>query len=77
MTEERLDFNQLPSDGSIECPDCHTHTTEPHPGCECRELTRSDEYPSGYHINLYHHSCKQIITTKIPIKLRCNIKDKD
>ena len=46
----RKEFDLLPSDGKVQCPDCGRYGTAPDPGCYCRAEV-------GYHINKYHHYC--------------------
>lgn len=51
----RAEFNALPADGMVACPDCGGRGTEPHPNCHCPP---NDLSPFGTkHINLWHHVC--------------------
>ena len=50
----RQEYDQLDSNGQVNCPDCGKRSTTPYPGCHCPGS------PTGYgtrHINEYHHQC--------------------
>lgn len=52
----RAEFNLLPSNHTVACPDCGLKLTKPYPNCGCPIS------PTGYgtqHINLYHHDCEE------------------
>jgi len=55
MTRE--EFNKLATWEKVVCPDCGTKTEHPYPNCNCRSQTPCKEFPRGYHIFEYHHSC--------------------
>lgn len=60
MTRE--EYDQLPSDGSVACPDCGLKLTRPYPGCGCP----SQGYGTN-HINKYHHDCEEAWKRAYPI----------
>lgn len=53
----RQEFNTLPSDGKVACPDCGSAQTTPYPGCHCPEK-HVHGYPITQHVNQWHHRCK-------------------
>lgn len=52
----KAEFDQLNSDGRVECPKCRQKTRHPHGGCGCP--SRIGGYGTR-HINLYHHTCPE------------------
>jgi hypothetical protein len=56
----RAEFDALPSDRRVPCPDCGQRTTTPYPGCGCPPvLIRGVGYFTK-HINEYHHRCDPV-----------------
>lgn len=66
MTKQ--EYDQLDSDGRVQCPKCLSRSTTPCGGCGCPSSK------TGYgtrHINLYHHRCPE------PTKFYDAINDPD
>jgi hypothetical protein len=56
----RQEFNALPSNGAVACPDCGSQRTTPYPGCGCPEKQIKVGYPFTEHINQWHHRCEKV-----------------
>ena len=63
----RQEFDQLPSNGKLPCPDCGLKATTPYPGCGCPPNS------TGYgtmHINRFHHECADAMKRATRTELR-------